>query len=381
MQKRGKRSIIMNKRFKSIGPVFFKKRVLITGNTGFKGSWLSFWLLNLGAKVYGISNNIPTKPSLYKTLNLQKKTKYFKLDIKKKYLLKRKIKQIKPDFIFHLAAQSLVNHSYKDPVETFETNSFGTLNLLESLRFLKCKCIAIIITSDKSYKNLEIKRGYRENDIIGGIDPYSASKGAAELIIKSYIKNYFQKNKNLKICVARAGNVIGGGDWSNNRLVPDCAKSWSKGKQVKIRNPNSTRPWQHVLEAVGGYLCLAVNLASKEKLHGESFNFGPNLSKEYSVLELVKSISKFWRGTSWKKITVSKKSFFESELLRLNCNKAKKILKWKSILKFQEISNMVAIWYLNYYSNPKNINKITLLQIRKYQSLLKEKGSNWVKIS
>tara|TARA_A100001011_G_C14260555_1_gene822199 strand:+ start:719 stop:1807 length:1089 start_codon:yes stop_codon:yes gene_type:complete len=361
----------MNKRFKSIGPVFFKKRVLITGNTGFKGSWLSFWLLNLGAKVYGISNNIPTKPSLYKTLNLQKKTKYFKLDIKKKYLLKRKIKQIKPDFIFHLAAQSLVNHSYKDPVETFETNSFGTLNLLESLRFLKCKCIAIIITSDKSYKNLEIKRGYRENDIIGGIDPYSASKGAAELIIKSYIKNYFQKNKNLKICVARAGNVIGGGDWSNNRLVPDCAKSWSKGKQVKIRNPNSTRPWQHVLEALGGYLLLAKKLKFDKRLNGEIFNFGPNTKKNLKVINLIETMRNYWPNAIWKK-QKTKKQFYESRLLKLNSNKAKLKLGWRCILTFNETAKMVSEWYRDYYGKKSIIEK-SKKDILYYEKLMKER--------
>lgn len=362
--------------------IFKNSRVIVTGHTGFKGSWLTAWLKELGAEVMGISLSPHTQPSHFISSRIGKGMKDIRLDIRNKNKLIKKIVSFKPRFIFHLAAQALVATSYKKPSLTWETNVFGTLNLLEATRKLKNNCNVIIITSDKCYLNKEVHYGYKETDVLGGKDLYSSSKASTELLVKSFINSFFfKKNKKIRIVTARAGNVIGGGDWSNNRIIPDCVKSWSKGKKAILRNPKSTRPWQHVLEAVGGYLCLAVNLASKEKLHGESFNFGPNLSKEYSVLELVKSISKFWRGTSWKKITVSKKSFFESELLRLNCNKAKKILKWKSILKFQEISNMVAIWYLNYYSNPKNINKITLLQIRKYQSLLKEKGSNWVKIS
>ncbi len=371
MPLRGKRFIIMNKRFKGIGTVFYKKKILITGNTGFKGSWLSYWLLNLGAKVYGISNNVPTNPSLYKTLNLQKKIKHFNLDIKKKNLLKRRIEQIKPDFVFHLAAQSLVNTSYKDPVETFETNSLGTLNLLDSLRFLKCKCIAIIITSDKSYKNLEIKRGYKENDIIGGIDPYSASKGAAELIINTYIKNYFSKKKNLRICVARAGNVIGGGDWSANRLIPDCAKSWSKGKQVKIRNPNSTRPWQHVLEALGGYLLLAKKLKFNKNLDGETFNFGPNTKTNYKVINLIETMRKYWPKVVWKK-QKTKKKFQESKLLKLNSNKAKLKLGWRCILTFKETVKMVSEWYRDYYGKKSIIEK-SKRDILVYEKIMRDR--------
>ncbi len=362
----------MNKISSTFYPIFLNKKVLITGNTGFKGSWLSFWLLNLGAKVYGLSKNIPTKPSLFKVLNLQKKIKFTKLDIKKKKLLKKKINQIKPDFIFHLAAQSLVKASYLKPVETFETNSLGTLNLLDSILTLKNKCIAIIITSDKSYKNLEIKRGYHENDIIGGVDPYSASKGAAELIIKSYIKNYFYKKKNLKICVARAGNVIGGGDWSQNRVVPDCIKSWSKGKKVNIRNPNSTRPWQHVLEVLAGYLLLAKKLKLNKKLNGEVFNFGPNSQTNYSVIKLIKKMKEHWPNVSWKKLKVNHGRFYESKLLKLNSKKAKKKLGWKCILTFKETSKMVSEWYRDFYKK-KSILEKSRKDILNYEKLLKKR--------
>ena len=204
---------------------FFKnKTVIITGHTGFKGAWLSLWLHLLEAKVIGISNNIPSKPSLFKSLKFKKKIKDIRADLRDLNKLKKIFKKYRPDFVFHLAAQSLVKKSYTDPITTFTSNITGTLNVMESLRHIKKKCISVIITSDKSYKNLEIKRGYRENDILGGKDPYSASKASAELVIQSFINSYF-KNDNKLIGVARAGNVVGGGDWSDDRLIPDCVKA------------------------------------------------------------------------------------------------------------------------------------------------------------
>ena len=256
----------------------------------------------------------------------------------------------------------------------------GTLNILESLRKLKNPCNVVIITSDKCYFNKEIHYGYKESDILGGKDPYSSSKASAELLIKSFISSYFPKNKSkIRIATARAGNVIGGGDWAKDRIIPDCIRSWSSGNPAQLRNPNATRPWQHVLEAVGGYISLAINLIQNKNLHGESFNFGPSLSKEYSVLELVKAMSKNWKNVSWKLVSKKKKIFFESGLLRLNCNKAKKILKWKSVLKFEENVEFVADWYRNYYLNYKNINYFTERQIKKYQLLAYKRGFKWAK--
>ena len=205
---------------------FSGKTVLVTGHSGFKGSWLSLWLHYLGAKVVGLSLDAPSKPSHYEVLKIKKKIIEKRVDIRKLNQLKREFKKFKPDFVFHLAAQSLVKRSYKEPILTWDTNALGTRNVLESLKVLKKKCVAIIITSDKSYKNFELKRGYREDDILGGLDPYSASKASAELIIKSYIHSYFsKKNKNILIGIARAGNVIGGGDWSEKRLIPDSIRS------------------------------------------------------------------------------------------------------------------------------------------------------------
>ena len=354
---------------------FKNKKVLVTGHTGFKGSWLTYWLILLGAKVIGLSINIPSKPSHFKAIKLQNKIIHKRMDIRNLRLLKKTFKKHQPDYVFHLAAQSLVKRSYSDPIYTWETNTVGTLNVLESLRELRKNCIAVLITSDKSYKNLEIKRGYSENDILGGKDPYSASKASAELAIQSYISSFFPSKKTkVSIAIARAGNVIGGGDWSENRLIPDCVKLWSKNKKVLIRNPKSTRPWQHVLEAVWGYLLLASSLKKNKKLHGEAFNFGPSNTKNYNVIFLVQLMRKYWKKVSWKVVKRNKKNFFESNLLKLNCNKAKTNLKWKCILSFAESINMVANWYKSYYSKPKKIYKISFNQIKEYEKLLKKRS-------
>ena len=354
--------------------IFRNSRVIVTGHTGFKGSWLTAWLKQLGAKVMGISLDPPTYPSHFGASKINLGIKDVRLDIRNGAKLEKKITTFKPNFVFHLAAQSLVGLSYKNPTITWQTNVFGTLNVLESLRKLKNVSNVVIITSDKCYFNREIHYGYKETDILGGKDPYSSSKASTELLVKSYISSFFSSNETkIRIATARAGNVIGGGDWANNRIIPDCVRAWSKNKKAELRNPNATRPWQHVLEAVGGYLCLAINLRFNKHLHGEAFNFGPNLSREYSVFELVKTMGVYWKNISWKLIPKSRKKFYESELLRLNCNKAKKILKWKNILKFNETVEMVARWYRSYYENPKNIDKITRKQIGEYEKLLKKR--------
>ena len=361
--------------------VFKNSKIIVTGHTGFKGSWLTLWLKQLGAKVMGISLDPTTKPSHFEVASIKNGIKDIRLDVRERKKIEKTIVSFKPNFIFHLAAQPLVGLSYKDPTNTWQTNVLGTLNILEAIRKLKNPCNVVIITSDKCYYNKEVRYGYKETDILGGKDPYSASKASAEILIKSYVNSFFLKQKKIRIATARAGNVIGGGDWSNNRIIPDCVRSWSKNKKAKLRNPDATRPWQHVLEAIGGYLCLAVNLKFNKKLHGESFNFGPNLTREYSVIELVKLMSKYWKNVSWKKMKSSKKKYYESELLRLNCSKAKKHLKWNAVLKFDELMKMVSDWYRNYYLNKKNAQKLTLDQIIKYQSLAIKRGSKWMKIN
>jgi CDP-glucose 4,6-dehydratase len=352
---------------------FKNKKVIVTGHTGFKGSWLSLWLILNNAKVMGISNNVPTNPSHFNSIKLHKKITHKKIDIRNIKQVKKIFKSFKPDFVFHLAAQSLVNKSYKNPIETWQTNTIGTVNVLEALRNLKNSCVAVIITSDKCYKNLEITRGYKENDLLGGKDPYSASKASAELAIHSFVKSfYLSKKKNLKIGIARAGNVIGGGDWSDNRIVPDCMKAWSKSKSVNIRNPNSTRPWQHVLEALSGYLILAINLKNKKNLNGEAFNFGPSNNVEKKVKTLIQEMEKNLGKINIKNIKSNK--YFESKLLKLNSNKAEKFLKWKCILSFSKTIKMTTLWYKNYYKKKEDFYKFSKNQILEYERELLRKN-------
>ena len=343
--------------------IFRNKKVLITGHTGFKGSWLSLWLNISGAKVYGISNNYKSTETNIKNFRLKKNVKNFNIDIRNFVKLNKIITKIKPDFIFHFAAQSLVGNSFKNPVYNFETNFNGTLNLLEVLRLSKFKCISIIITSDKSYKNLEIKRGYTENDILGGDDPYSASKASAEFVINSYFKSFLKNKKNLRIAICRAGNVIGGGDWSSDRLIPDIMRSIFNNKKVKLRNQSSTRPWQHVLDVLNGYLILASKLKKNNKLNGQSFNFGPPIKSNYTVLAIVREMKKNWNLLEW---VFSNRTYHESTLLKLNSSKSLKYLNWKNKLDFKELIKLVTDWYKYFYEN-KNIYDFSIKQIRNFE--------------
>ena len=349
---------------------FKNKKIIVTGHTGFKGSWLALCLHLLEARVLGISKDYPTSPSHFRDLNIKKNIKNKMCDIANLKEVKKIFKQFQPDYVFHLAAQAIVSKSFKDPISTFNSNTIGTLNILESLREVK-KCKAVIITSDKSYKNLEIKRGYSEGDTLGGDDPYSGSKGAAELIINSYIKSFFSNRKNIRIAIARAGNVIGGGDWSTDRIIPDCVKSWYKNENIILRNPKSTRPWQHVLDALRGYLILAIKLNDK-KIHGQIFNFGPDAQQNKSVIDLVREIEKNWSGVNWKIKRDTKIKNKESKLLKLNSTKAKKILKWSPVLDFKKSVNFTANWYKRYKIQKKiHTNLISKESIISYNELLK----------
>lgn len=339
---------------------FKGKKIVITGHTGFKGSWLSLWLNYLGADVYGISNNFKINQTNFNNFKMKKNIKNYDIDIRNFEKLNKLIKKIKPDFIFHFAAQSLVGASYKKPLYNFETNFNGTLNLLEVLRLSNFKCVSIMITSDKSYRNFEIKRGYVENDILGGDDPYSASKSCAEFVINSYFKSFLKNKKNLSIAVCRAGNVIGGGDWSNDRLIPDLMRSIFQNKKVKLRNQNSTRPWQHVLDVLNGYLNLARRLKKNKKFNGQAFNFGPPKSSNFRVLDVVREIKKNWKILEWE---FSKQTYHESTLLKLNSNKSLKFLKWKNKLKFKQVIKLVTDWYKCLYEN-ENIYNFSINQIK-----------------
>jgi len=355
----------------NLNKIFKNKKIIITGHTGFKGSWLTLSLNRFGAKVMGLSNGIPTSPSNFKASKVKNGIITKKLDIKNLKKLKKTIINFKPNFIFHLAAQSLVRDSYKNPKDTWQTNLIGTLNILESIRYLNNKVTVILITSDKAYKNVEKKSGYKETDLLGGTDPYSASKSSAEIAIQSYFNSYLKYRKNISIGVARAGNVIGGGDWSKDRLIPDCIRAWSKGNKAIVRNPQSTRPWQHVLEAIWGYIFFASKLNFNKKLNGQAFNFGPNIKKNYRVTDLINTIEKYWPNIKYSTSAKKTKKFHESSLLKLNCNKAKKLLKWKSILSFNETGRLTAKWYKDFYKNKENIRETSLKQIKKYDELFK----------
>jgi CDP-glucose 4,6-dehydratase len=342
--------------------IFKNKKILITGHNGFKGSWLTIWLSLLGAKVVGVS--LPDK-KLNNHFNLVKtkiKVKSYYFDIRNKKKLEKVILKEKPDFVFHLAAQSLVYKSILDVRFNWETNVVGLLNVLEALNKLNKKCTGIIITSDKCYKNLEQKKGYKETDILGGVDPYSASKASAEILFHSYFKTFIEnKNNKLRLCTARAGNVIGGGDWSKNRLIPDCMKMWLKHKIPEIRNPNSTRPWQHVLEALSGYLDLSLRLDRDKNINGHSFNFSSDKIKNVTVLQFLKKIKIKWPEINWK--VKKNNQFHESSLLQLDTFKAKKILNWKARLDIDETIEFVVNWYKNFQKNKKSTFKISREQI------------------
>ena len=322
------------------------KKILITGHTGFKGSWLVHWLSRYNVKIMGISLDYNEKLSLFKFVN---KTRLIskRLDIVNYNKLEKNILEFKPDIIYHLAAQSLVKKSVNNPLETFRTNIIGTANILNCLNKLNKKTISVIVTSDKCYKNLKLIRGYHEDDRLGGHDPYSASKASAEIIFKSFFNSILKKNKNIRIATARAGNVIGGGDWSSYRLVPDCVRAWSLKKKVYIRSPNSTRPWQHVLEPLSGYIALSYNLKKNKNINGQSFNFGPKINEVATVKKVLQISKKYWKQAKFK--VYNEKFFKEDHLLRLNSSKAYKILKWKKILSLEKTLELTMGWYSNFY--------------------------------
>jgi CDP-glucose 4,6-dehydratase len=362
---------------------FQNKKVIVTGHTGFKGSWLSVWLLQLGATVYGISKDIPTEPSMFTELQLEKKLHHYKEDIRDLQAIKNIVAEVKPDFLFHLAAQPIVAISYQDPLETITTNIVGTANILEALRFAHHACYAIMITSDKCYDNVEWTWGYRETDGIGGKDPYSASKGGAELMIKTYYHSWFSKpDAKVKLVSVRAGNVIGGGDWAANRIVPDCIKAWQKEVPVEVRNPNATRPWQHVLEPLSGYLRVAQLLSENGGAYnGEPYNFGPNADQSFTVFELLQRLSKYWHFKSLKQYfhINENRNFHEAGLLKLNCDKALHDLQWKPVMNFEETAEFTATWYDCFYNAAKsmNISDFTAEQIKKYTAMASQKGLAW----
>ena len=299
--------------------IYHGRRVLVTGHTGFKGSWLALWLKHLGAEVAGYSLSVPTQPSNFDILDLSSHVRHDAGDIRDRSAFAWVVDEFRPEFIFHLAAQSLVRRSYADPALTFETNAMGMVSVLECVRVRPWIEAVVLITSDKAYRNDEWCWGYRETDALGGHDPYSGSKSCAELIAHSYYHSFLQHGPT-RVATTRAGNVIGGGDWADDRIVPDCIRAWSAGRPVAVRSPQATRPWQHVLEPLSAYLWLGARLfATQPGLSGEAFNFGPDGNVDQTVAQLIEAMAARWPGVSWEVPQGFEQGGHEAKLLKLSC--------------------------------------------------------------
>lgn len=364
----------------SFNNVYSGARVLITGHTGFKGSWLSAWLINLGATVCGYSRDVPTTPSMFGLSGLASEMEHHTGDIRDLERLRETFLNFRPDFVFHLAAQAIVSTSYKDPLDTITSNVTGTAHVLEVLREIDWPCTAVVITSDKCYDNVEWVWGYRETDAVGGKDIYSGSKGAAELIFRSYYHSFFHgKNHSVRLATARAGNVIGGGDWAADRIVADCIRAWGEKRTVEIRSPAATRPWQHVLEPLSGYLALAAKLAGSNAYDGESYNFGPRAEQNRTVVELIGDLGNIWGLQSQAEAyTVTGNiPFHEASLLKLNCDKALLQLNWEANLRYDECIDMTGSWYRRVLKNGENALAVTQEQIAGFENIARDRGRGW----
>jgi len=362
--------------------IYKGKKVLVTGHTGFKGSWLSQWLLLMDVELYGYSLEPPTNPSIYNQLNLSEQIQDNCDDIRNFKKLKKYIQDVKPDIIFHLAAQSLVRESYKNPLETIETNITGTANLLDAVRQLEMSTNIIVITSDKCYENKEWIHGYRENDAMGGYDPYSVSKGAAELIVAAWRRSFFAiddyAHHGVKLASVRAGNVIGGGDWAVDRIVPDCIRYLTDSKEISVRNPLATRPWQHVLEPLGAYLLLGSKLMGENTGNLDEicsgFNIGPLSSSNRTVQDLVNEIIVNWGSGKWN--YEKDNAFHEAFLLNLSTDKVYHILNWQPVWNFEMTVEKTVEWYKMAHQSPDRIIEFTKQQILDYTNKMRIQNEN-----
>ena len=352
---------------------FYKnKKILVTGATGFKGAWLCFWLHMMGSNVYGIGYNPNKNKDLFYNLNLHNFLKFSFLDVRDFKKVNKKINSIKPEIIFHLAAQPLILDSYKKPYETYMINSLGTLNIMEICKNLKSVKAIVSITSDKCYQSNNSKKGFVENDKLGGEDPYSGSKASAEIIVNTYYKSFFKSKLKCGVATGRAGNVIGGGDWSANRLIPDAIRSICDDKSIFLRNPYFKRPWQHVLEPLYGYLLLALKLYKNPNKFSGPWNFGSKKNTVTDVLTVVRQIVKHW-GAGRVRFS-KKKKFYEQENLQLNIEKASTVLKWKPNWSIKKSINKTVEWYKEFLVNRKNAEEITKKQIIDYINDIKKKN-------
>ena len=366
---------------------FSGKTVLVTGHTGFKGAWLSVWLKELGANVIGYALEPPTEPSLFEQCNLSKKIRSIIGDIKDLKHLQSVINETQPEIIFHLAAQPLVRESYSNPVETVSTNVLGTVHVLEAIRQKDSSVrVCQIVTSDKCYENDESNRAYGENDRMGGHDPYSASKGCAELMIAAYRKSFFSADSiskhGISLSSVRGGNVIGGGDWRSDRIIPDCIRALAQNKPILVRNPHAIRPWQYVLDCLSGYLRLAEYQMSGSDVYASAWNFGPKPTETLTVAALTEKVIKYWGCGAWiqqnNQGEQPQNFLHEASFLSLDCSKANKILAWQPVYHLDESLEETVHWYWD-IQNHKNDSAYdyTVSQIQKYTQTAKERKHSW----
>ncbi len=355
-----------------VNPSFWNgKRVFLTGHTGFKGGWLSLWLTSMGAKVTGYSLNPNTSPNFFEVAQVQADLENSQIaDIRDLEKLQKEMLSARPEIVIHMAAQPLVRYSYANPVETYATNVMGTVNLLESIRVMDCVRAVVVVTTDKCYENNEWVWGYRENEPMGGHDPYSNSKGCAELVTSGYRQSFFSPEKYSKhkvaIASARAGNVIGGGDWSEDRLIPDAIKAFQAKEALMIRNPLATRPWQHVLEPLSGYLILAQALYEKGVNFNGGWNFGPRDDDARSVQEVINLLIKGW-GSAATWTQDQSEQPYEAHSLKLDCSKARQYLNWLPRWSLEQAIENITQWQ-QAYQNQGNMHEISLKQIAAYQN-------------
>jgi len=348
---------------KEMSKFYIGKRVLVTGHTGFMGSWLTKWLTMLNAEVCGYALDPPTQPNMYETLNIKGVVSQdVRGDINNTELLRRTLGEFQPEIVFHLAAQPLVLESYEFPLETFHTNVIGTVNLLNELRKFDSVKAIIVVTSDKSYRNKEWVYPYRESDDLGGRDPYSASKSCQDIVVNSFRESYFS-DSGISLSSVRAGNVIGGGDWAKDRIIPDIVRGIVSGHPVRVRNPNSVRPWQHVLEPISGMLLLAQRMHGDMKF-SDAWNFGPNSERDVTVEEIVEKSIEYWK--TGKYVIEDNSADKEAKYLSLDISKAKKELKWFPRYNINKALVETVEWYKSYYTNYSRIQDLTYKQIKSY---------------
>lgn len=375
----------MAKKLPAFGDAFRGRRILLTGHTGFKGSWLSLWLAELGAEVHGYALEPATDPGLFAVAQVRDALASHRIaDVRDHASLHQCMQDVKPDFVFHLAAQPLVRLSYREPRETYETNVMGTVNLLEAVRQCDAVRVCQIITSDKCYENREWVYAYRENDPMGGFDPYSNSKGCTELVVSAYRQSFFHPDRigehGVSLASSRAGNVIGGGDWAEDRIIPDCVRALSKGETIQVRNPHAIRPWQHVLEPLSGYLWLAARQWQQPGSFEAGWNFGPTGAGNVDVRRIVELAVEAWGEGNWQAPETPHDRLHEANFLKLDITKASSLLAWEPVCNVSQTLADTMAWYRAFYDASGNMSAFTLKQIHEYMNRAGKLGLAWAGI-